>query len=142
MLHIDFISSVKLLFLIPNYIPHRNTLYKAVQDGLPHPGILKVAEAYKDFAANAAPLITTMSISADAPMVDSLFGPVQEGSPISYQYPVPVSREIRMHSDAPPPPSLPLDGYRLAPTSCQHDSTPEEKRHLRLICTYVCMVAP
>ncbi|KAK0146426.1 hypothetical protein N1851_014267 [Merluccius polli] len=31
-------------------------------------------------------LITTMAISADAPLVDSAFGKVQEGSPIPHQY--------------------------------------------------------
>ena len=48
------------------------------------------------------------------------FGNVQEGSPSSHQHPLPVSRMVILHTDArPPPPHLPLDGYRLEPTSCQ-----------------------
>lgn len=86
---------------------------------LPDPDVLKVDEVYKDFSADIAPLITTMAISADVPLVDSAFGKLQEGSPISYQHPVPVSRVEIRHPDAPPPPPLPVDGYRLEPTSCQ-----------------------
>ncbi|XP_030274561.1 uncharacterized protein LOC115582630 isoform X2 [Sparus aurata] len=71
----------------------RSTLYKAVRGELPDPDVLKVAEVYEDFSADIAPLITTMGISADVPLVDSAFGKVQEGSPISYQHPVPVSQE-------------------------------------------------
>ncbi|KAI4874701.1 hypothetical protein NFI96_014081, partial [Prochilodus magdalenae] len=97
----------------------RSTLYKAVRGELPDPVVLKVAEAYKNFSADIAPLITTMAISADVPLVESAFGKVQEGSPISYQPPVPVSRAIFYHPDAPPPPPLPVDGYKLEPTSCQ-----------------------
>lgn len=54
---------------------------------LPDPDVLKVAEVYKDFSADIAPLITTMAISADIPLVDSAFGKVQEGSPISLPAP-------------------------------------------------------
>ncbi|XP_056135202.1 uncharacterized protein LOC130111926 [Lampris incognitus] len=87
----------------------RSTLYKAVRGELPDPDVLKVAEAYKDFPADIAPLITNMSISAEVPLVSSKFGDVQEGSPVSYQHPVPVSRVILIHPDARPPPPLPLD---------------------------------
>lgn len=66
---------------------------------LADPDVLKVAEAFKDIA----PLITTMAISTDVPLVDSAFGKVQEGSPISYQHPVPGSW-ILFHQDASPPP--------------------------------------
>ncbi|CAL8398058.1 unnamed protein product, partial [Boreogadus saida] len=36
--------------------------YKAVRGDLPDPDVLKVAEAYQDFTADIAPLITTMAI--------------------------------------------------------------------------------
>ncbi|KAJ4938063.1 hypothetical protein JOQ06_002689, partial [Pogonophryne albipinna] len=58
-----------------------------------------------------------MAISVDVPLVNSTFGKVQEGSPISYQHPLPLSRVIVHHPDAPPPPPLPVDGYRLEPTT-------------------------
>ncbi|KAA8577888.1 hypothetical protein FQN60_005264 [Etheostoma spectabile] len=93
----------------------RSKRYKAVRGDLPDPDVLKVDEAYRDFTADLAPLTTTLSISRDVPLVDSAFGTVQEGSPVSY--PVPVSRVVIHHPDAPPPPPLPLDGLRLDPTT-------------------------
>ncbi|CAL8387912.1 unnamed protein product [Boreogadus saida] len=59
----------------------RSKHYKAVRGDLPDPDVLKVAEAYQDFTADIAPLITTMAITEDVPLVDSAFGPVQEASP-------------------------------------------------------------
>ncbi|MED6291489.1 hypothetical protein CHARACLAT_024203 [Characodon lateralis] len=88
--------------------------YKAVRGDMPDPNVLRVAEVYQDFAADLAPLITTMAISADVPLVDSAFGKVQEGSPIAFQHPLPVSQIVICHVDAPPPPPLPLDNYHLA----------------------------
>jgi hypothetical protein len=41
-----------------------------VRGELPDPDVLKVAEVYKDFSADIAPLITTTAISADVPLVD------------------------------------------------------------------------
>lgn len=76
-----------------------------------------------------APLITT-AISSDVPLVDSAFGKVQDGSPISYQHPVAVSRIILFHPDGPSPPPVPLDGYRLEPTSCQFVFSPQQQLHL------------
>ncbi|CAK6964437.1 uncharacterized protein LOC111194922 isoform X2 [Scomber scombrus] len=115
----------------------RSTLYKAVRGELPDPDVLKVAEVYKDFSADIAPLITTMAISADVPLVDSAFGKVQEGSPISYQHPVSVSRIVLLHPDAPPPPPLPLDGYRLEPTSCQFVCSLQQQLHLQSLETHL-----
>ncbi|KAI4826897.1 hypothetical protein KUCAC02_030327, partial [Chaenocephalus aceratus] len=58
-----------------------------------------------------------MAISVDVPLVNSTFGKVQEGSHISYQH----------HPDAPPPPPLPVDGYRLEPTTYVVESYAEEE---------------
>lgn len=98
---------------------------------LPDPDVFKVDEVYKDFSADIAPLITTMAISADVPLVDSAFGKFQEGSPISYQHPVPVSRVVIRHPDAPLPPPLPVGGYRLEPTSCQFVLSHQQHLHLQ-----------
>ncbi|XP_031172166.2 uncharacterized protein LOC116061933 [Sander lucioperca] len=70
----------------------RSTLYKAMRGDMPDPDVLKVTEAYEGFSPDIAPLITTMSISAGVPLVESALGKVQEGSLISYQQPVPASR--------------------------------------------------
>ncbi|XP_051951627.1 uncharacterized protein LOC127621880 [Xyrauchen texanus] len=113
----------------------RSTLYKAMRGDLPDPDVLRVAEAYEGFPSDIAPLITTMSISADVPLVESALGKVQEGSPIAYQQPVPVSRIILLHTGAPPPPPLPLDGYKLEPTTCQFVCSLHQQLHLQSLQT-------
>ncbi|CAI5668247.1 unnamed protein product [Oreochromis niloticus] len=47
-----------------------------------------------------------MGISDDIPLVESLFGKVQQGSPLSYQQPA--KEKVQTLYNAPPPPSLPL----------------------------------
>nr|XP_033948206.1 uncharacterized protein LOC117453497 isoform X2 [Pseudochaenichthys georgianus] len=111
----------------------------AVRGELPDPDVLKVSEAYKDFSADIAPLITTMAISVDVPLVNSTFGKVQEGSPISYQHPLPLSRVIVRHPDAPPPPPLPVDGYRLEPTTCEFVCSHQQHLHLLSLATTLLM---
>ncbi|XP_013855903.1 uncharacterized protein LOC106511705, partial [Austrofundulus limnaeus] len=111
----------------------RSKSYKAVQGDLPDPDVLRVAEVYQDFAADLAPLITTMAISADVPVVESTFGTVQEGSPIALQHPLPVSRVIIRHVDAPPP--LPLDNYHLEPTCVQFVCSHQQQLELECLST-------
>ncbi|KAJ8010007.1 hypothetical protein DPEC_G00070070 [Dallia pectoralis] len=133
-----FISTKPKQFTIADGV--RSTRYKAVRGELPDPDVLNVDEVYKDFLPDIAPLITTMVINADVPLVDSAFGKVQEGSPISYQHPLPVSRVVVRHPDAPPPPPpLPVDGYRLEPTSCQFVCSHQQHFHLQSLVTTVDM---
>ncbi|KAK5609842.1 hypothetical protein CRENBAI_016572 [Crenichthys baileyi] len=113
----------------------RSKSYKAVRGDMPDPDVLRVAEVYQDFAADLPPLITTMAISADVPLVDSAFGKVQEGSPIAFQLPLPVSRIIIRHMDAPPPLPLPLDNYHLEPTSVQFVCTHQQQLELECLAT-------
>ncbi|KAG9278535.1 hypothetical protein AMEX_G6421 [Astyanax mexicanus] len=128
-----FLSSKPKQFTVADGV--RSKRYKAVRGELPDPDVLKVDEQYQDFTADIAPLITTMAISADVPLVDSAFGKVQAGSPISYQHPVPVSRVVVRHPDAPLPPPLPVDGYRLEPTNCQFVCTHQQHLHLQSLAT-------
>ncbi|KAG7473914.1 hypothetical protein MATL_G00101010 [Megalops atlanticus] len=108
----------------------RSNQYKAVQGELLEQDVLKVEEAFKDITADLAPLIITMGIREDVPLVDSALGAVQQGSPISYQCPVPVSRVVVRHADTPTPLPLPLDGYRLDPTTCQFVLSHQQQHHL------------
>ena len=85
---------------------------------LPEPSCLNVAVIYQDLPAYLALMITTMAISHDLPLVNSLFGPVQEGSVLSYQMPTKAVPRTCPHSDAPSPPQLPLSDYRLGPSTC------------------------
>ncbi|XP_049325898.1 uncharacterized protein LOC125785778 [Astyanax mexicanus] len=128
-----FLSSKPKQFTVADGV--RSKRYKAVRGELPDPDVLKVDEQYQDFTADIAPLITTMAISADVPLVDSAFGKVQAGSPISYQHPVPVSWVVVRHPDAPLPPPLPVDGYRLEPTNCQFVCTHQQHLHLQSLAT-------
>ncbi len=66
---------------------HRSNLYKGVSSPLPELSTLRVDEVYSDLPSEAAPLITTMSMDISAPLVDSVFGKVQEGSVLSYHIP-------------------------------------------------------
>ncbi|XP_061086400.1 uncharacterized protein LOC133121214 [Conger conger] len=103
----------------------RSTLYKAYQGELSDLSLLQVSEIYKDMAC--APLITTMGISSEVPLVDSALGKVQAGSPLSYQQPLTTSRQITFHPDAPPPPPLPLQHYRLDPSNCMFVCSEKEQ---------------
>lgn len=75
-----------------------------------------LSEAYMDFYISSKPLVTTMGISGDNPLVDSVFGKVQAGSIPSYQQPLVTISHIINHHDTPPYPSLPKEDCRLDPT--------------------------
>ena len=64
-----------LIMMLPFLFFLRSKRYKAVLGDLPDPDVLKVAEAYKDFTGHIDPLITTMAITEDVPLVQSAFGP-------------------------------------------------------------------
>lgn len=79
--------------------------------------VSRIHEAFKDFPDEDKPLITTMGFTADMELVDSAFGKVPKGSVLSYQCPVPSSRDFKPHDDAPPQPQLPLCHDKLEPAS-------------------------
>lgn len=91
----------------------RSSLYKALNGYMPDMDLLRLPETYANFSPLTAPLVTTMEMSANVPLVESAFGPVQAGSVLSYQLPQPKTREIVKIADAPSPPIHPLDGFRL-----------------------------
>ncbi|XP_029991497.1 uncharacterized protein LOC115420401 [Sphaeramia orbicularis] len=62
----------------------RSALYKAFSDKLPDPFTLNPGPAYAGMKVESLPLICKMNISADKPLVDSIFGKVQAGSVLSY----------------------------------------------------------
>ncbi|CAB1351236.1 unnamed protein product, partial [Coregonus sp. 'balchen'] len=89
----------------------RSTLYKGMVGLLPDLSVLKVEETYRDFHMLDKPLVTTMVMTVDRPLVESAFGLVQKGSVLSYQQPKLATKHIKVHKDAPPNPSLPLVDY-------------------------------
>ncbi|XP_041940533.1 uncharacterized protein LOC121704035 [Alosa sapidissima] len=86
----------------------RSTLYKGLTGDLPDLSVLRVTEVYNDFPAAEVPMICSMGITCEIPLVESALGMVQAGSPLSYQQPARARRDLSFHS-APPRPSLPLD---------------------------------
>lgn len=75
----------------------------------------KLTEAFKDFPEDKKPLITQMGLSENTEYVDCAFGKLPKGSPLSYQHPVPSSKDYQVHDDAPPRPLLPLSHHTLGP---------------------------
>lgn len=110
----------------------RSNLYKGATCPLPDISTLKVQEAYHGLSPDEAPMITTMAISSDVPLVESKFGPVQEGSVLSYQLPVRPVPNTHPHTDAPPPPQLPLSHYRLGPSASAFE---HQHHHLASLAT-------
>ncbi|XP_031646395.1 uncharacterized protein LOC116353622 [Oncorhynchus kisutch] len=111
----------------------RSSLYKALNGYMPDMDSLHVSETYANFSPLPAPLGTTMEMSADMPLVESSFGPVQCGSVLSYQLPQPKTHEIVKIADAPSPPILPLDGYRLQASQCAYVLSHQEQFHLKAL---------
>ncbi|KAK0146830.1 hypothetical protein N1851_013849 [Merluccius polli] len=79
---------------------------------------------------DVAPLITTMGITGDIPLVESIFGKVQEGSVLSYHLPTLSPPRTCLHASAPSRPALPLDGYHLGPAECCFVPTCHQHLHL------------
>ncbi|XP_037552279.1 uncharacterized protein LOC119428679 [Nematolebias whitei] len=108
----------------------RSTLYKGLSGDLPDLSVLRVSEVYEDFAAADAPMICSMGISHEFPLVDSALGKVQAGSPLSYQQPATAKRDMSFHA-APPRPSLPLKNYHLQPSKSMFVCSEPQQLHLK-----------
>ncbi|KAK0153218.1 hypothetical protein N1851_005090 [Merluccius polli] len=108
----------------------RSNLYKGVSCPLPDISTLKVQEAYHGLRSDEAPMITAMAVSSDVPLVESMFGPVQEGSVLSYQLPLRTVPSSCPHTDAPSPPQLPLSYYRLGPSTCPFVFSEHQHHHM------------
>ncbi|KAG5844182.1 hypothetical protein ANANG_G00158960 [Anguilla anguilla] len=113
----------------------KSNLYKGVSGDLPDLSILRVSEVYNSFSSDVAPLITTMRISSEVPLVDSIFGKVQEGSVLSYQLPAARSHKTSPHTNAPPRPPLPLEGYHLEPAGCSFVLSEHQQLHMNSLAT-------
>ncbi|XP_067271626.1 uncharacterized protein [Pseudorasbora parva] len=108
----------------------RSTLYKGLTGDLPDLSVLQVKEVYKDFSIAEAPMICSLGVSCEIPLVDSALGKVQAGSPLSYQQPAIANRNLSFHA-APPQPSVPLQNYRLQPSSCMYVCTEPQQLHCK-----------
>ncbi|KAJ4939545.1 hypothetical protein JOQ06_028993 [Pogonophryne albipinna] len=88
----------------------RSGFYRGMVGPLPDPCLFRVTEAYSAFSIEDRPLVTTMNMRPDKPLVESAFGIVQEGSVLSYQMPALTSRYTTLHTDTPPTPHLLIEG--------------------------------
>ncbi|CAI5655684.1 unnamed protein product [Oreochromis niloticus] len=109
----------------------RSGFYRGMVGSLPDPCLFRIMEAYAKFNIEDRPLVTTMNMRPDKPLVESAFGLVQEGSVLSYQQPVLTTRYITLHRDGPPTPHLPLEGYDILPSDCVFVCSEEELLHLK-----------
>ncbi|KAL2099147.1 hypothetical protein ACEWY4_005627 [Coilia grayii] len=109
----------------------RSSLCKAMVGPLLDPTLFRLDEIYRDFSPEDRPLITTIGIRPDAPLVECEFGMVQKGSVLSYHRPLFPSGQVNLIPHAPPMPVLPLDGHHLEPPSCAFVCSAEELFHLK-----------
>ncbi|KAJ4926853.1 hypothetical protein JOQ06_014598 [Pogonophryne albipinna] len=104
--------------------------YRGMVGPLPDPCLFRVTEAYSAFSIEDRPLVTTMNMRPDKPLVESAFGIVQEGSVLSYQMPALTSRYTTLHTDTPPTPHLPIEGYVILPCDLPLVCSEEEQLHM------------
>ncbi|XP_029947914.1 uncharacterized protein LOC115388783 [Salarias fasciatus] len=117
----------KTMLEIPRTMP--NNSFAVAPDEL-RSFLANLTENFKHFDSNDRPLITTMGLTADVEMVNSAFGKVCKGSPLSYQCPVPSSHNYTAHDAPPSRPPLPLCDHILEPLSSLPVLSPEELDHV------------
>ncbi|XP_034088235.1 uncharacterized protein LOC117556808 [Gymnodraco acuticeps] len=108
----------------------RSGFYRGMVGPLPDPCLFRVTEAYSAFSIEDRPLVTTMNMRPDKPLMESAFGIVQEGSVLSYQMPALTSRYTTLHTDTPPTPHLPIEGYVILPCDLPLVCSEEEQLHM------------
>nr|XP_020448965.1 uncharacterized protein LOC109956305 [Monopterus albus] len=95
--------------------------------------LARLTEAFKNFPDDKKPLITKMGLTADVELVDCAFGKVPKGCPLSYQCPVPSSKDYMTSDDAPTRPLLPLSFHRLEPMPPLFTLSPKEQEHVNVM---------
>ncbi|XP_026163897.1 uncharacterized protein LOC113131059 isoform X2 [Mastacembelus armatus] len=95
--------------------------------------LARITEAYKDVPDDNKPLITKMGLTADLELVDCAFGKVPKGCPLSYQCPVPSSKDYKTYDDAPPQPLLPMTYNRLEPMPPLSTLSASEQEHVNVM---------
>ncbi|TKS75856.1 Tudor domain-containing protein 6 [Collichthys lucidus] len=105
----------------------KSTLYQAYTGSLPDPGLLSLGERLKTLRPQ--PLISSVLQGlSELSMVDSRFGPVPRGSPLSYQCPAVVATptEHVQNTHAPRFPKLPIEGSTFPTTLPNYDPNSQE----------------
>lgn len=123
------ISAQNIYYVYISNCLFRSTVYKAYSGELPVPSTLNPQADYDGADPDNLPRICQMNISADKPLVDSVFGKVQAGSILSYHHPLPSPEGVSTHMDAHPFPRLRPEDYQLNPTDCHFVSSNQEQLH-------------
>lgn len=95
--------------------------------------LARLTEAFKDLPDDKKPLITKMDLTTNVELVDCAFGKVPKGCPLSYQCPLPSSKDYRSHDDAPSRPLLPLSDCMLVPVSALPPLSAKEQEHMNVM---------
>ncbi|KAK2862352.1 hypothetical protein Q5P01_001885 [Channa striata] len=111
----------------------RMMLEKSVIDLPDYKTLARLTEAFKDLPDDKKPLISKMDLTPDVELVDCAFGKVPKGCPMSYQCPVPSSKDYVTHDDAPPRPQLPLSDNMLETVLASPLLNPKEQEHANVI---------
>ncbi|XP_072238630.1 uncharacterized protein [Leuresthes tenuis] len=90
----------------------------------------RLHEAFKDFPDQEKPLITKMGLTSDVEWVECAVGLVPKGCSLSYQLPVPSSKDYKPCDDAPPQPLLPFGHHTLEPASATPTLSADEQAHV------------
>ncbi|KAK1902047.1 Methionyl-tRNA formyltransferase [Dissostichus eleginoides] len=117
----------KTMLELQRRMPHKPVVPSPVEC---HSFLKRLTEAFKDCPEDKKPLITKMGLTKNVELVDSAFGQVPKGSPLSYVCPEPSSRDYKSYDDAPPRPLLPLANYSLDPIPALPILGAKEQEHM------------
>nr|XP_020502535.1 uncharacterized protein LOC109993799 [Labrus bergylta] len=124
-------SLQKTVLEMPRMMPYKSLIPTPADC---HSFLARLTEAYKDFPDDQKPLITKMGLTENFESVDCAFGKVPKGSPLSYQCPLPSSKDYQIHDDAPPRPKLPLlSPHMLDPMTDCPTLSAKELEHLTVL---------
>lgn len=103
------------------------TLSRADQESF----LKRLSEAFRDFPDDQKPLITTIGLELDNEWTECAFGQVPKGSPLSYQFPLPSSKDYTPCDGVPTQPLLPLSCHELEPVSVFPTLSAQEQAFLK-----------
>ncbi|XP_013865070.1 uncharacterized protein LOC106518354 isoform X2 [Austrofundulus limnaeus] len=107
-------SQQKTLLHMPRIIIHKSfTICPAEREAF----LTRLSDAYKDFPDDQKPLITKLDLKTNVKMVKCAVGEVPEGSPLSYQCPLPSIQDYKPCDNPSPQPPLPSLLHPLQPVS-------------------------
>ncbi|KAJ8012523.1 hypothetical protein DPEC_G00043710 [Dallia pectoralis] len=93
----------------------KSTLYQAYTGSLPDPSVLVLGKRLESIRPQQL-ISSVLHGLSELSLVDSRFGPVSRGSPLSYQCPAVVATSHVKHPNTPAFPKLPVNGSTFSTT--------------------------